>query len=264
MCWRSWNTFLDLMAVFFPFSIDQLGLGLHHQHGESIGADLHVLDIMKLGAYSLGYIMTIITMFDNNTPSNLFLITVSFECRNANIFSQFNIVQVTFVVLYKFDKTWTMRFHYMLSLSMGSVMLLLTYITLRVRCLGSVLTSGTMILMMSLMMSLVQLMMYKRLHLLRVNTNYWQDADYENLELRKASVTYVCIYLKSQLLTRGGNMVASREELNNNSEASLTFSIYTPVYSMSVQSPVQHHGSGAAETHAPFPCHDRTRASEGI
>ena len=113
-------------------------------------------------------------------------------------------------------------------------------------------------------MSLVQLMMYKRLHLLRVNTNYWQDADYENLELRKASVTYVCIYLKSQLLTRGGNMVASREELNNNSEASLTFSIYTPVYSMSVQSPVQHHGSGAAETHAPFPCHDRTRADEGI
>ena len=59
-------------------------------------------------------------------------------------------------------------------------------------------------------------------------------------------------------------MVASREELNNNSEASLTFSIYTPVYSMSVQSPVQHHCSGAAETHAPFPCHDRTRASEGI
>jgi len=183
MSWRSRNTFFDLMTVLFPLSIHQLGLGLDHDHGECVGADLHVLDVMELSAHSLGDIVTIIIVFDDNSAINLFLITISLECRNANIFIEFHIVKMTFVVVHNFDNSWTMRFHYMLSLAMDGIMLLLASIALRIGRLGSrsILSGGTMILTMYLMMmSLRKLMMNKRCHLLTINSNYWQDADYEN------------------------------------------------------------------------------------
>ena len=230
MCWRSWNTFLDLMTVLYPLSINQLGLGLHHYHGEGVGADLHVLDVMELSANSLGDIVTIIIVFDNNSTCDRFFITVSLECRNTNIFIEFNIVQLTFVVVHNFDNSWTMRFYYMLNLAMYSIMLL-AWIALWIGRLGSrsILLGGTMILTMYLMMSLRKLMMHKRCHLLTINSNYWQDVDYENLKSRRLkSLLYVSIP------TRGGNMVASREELNNNSEGRLTFSIYTPTQTSTV------------------------------
>ena len=80
------------MAVLFPLCIDQLGLGLHHQHGECVGADLHVLDVMELGAHRLGDIMTVIAVFDDNSTSDLFLVTVSLEC-DINLNSEISMLE---------------------------------------------------------------------------------------------------------------------------------------------------------------------------
>jgi len=179
ICRRSRNTFLDLVAVLLPLGVDKLGLSVHHDHGEGVGADLHVLDVVELRADSLGHIVTVIAVFDDNSASNLFLVTVSFECGNANVFIQFNIVQMTFVVVHNLDNTRTMGFYYMLSLAMDSITLL-TGIPLRIWSLGSrsrsILSGGAMILtidLVNLMMSLRKLVMHKWFHLLTINSNYW-------------------------------------------------------------------------------------------
>ena len=98
-CGRGRETVPGVVTRLLPHRAHQLGLGLHEPGHEGVGADLHVHDLVGLGAHGLGDVVALVVVLDHLAPGHALLVAVGLEAGDADLLGLLDIVQVAVVLI---------------------------------------------------------------------------------------------------------------------------------------------------------------------
>jgi len=186
--YRRRNTLFHILTSLLPNCCAYFSLSFDSKHGDGVCTHFHVINIMMLGTDSFHHIITLIMMFNDNTPGYIFLITVCFKSWNANLLMALNIVQLTLVMTRSLsDHTRAMKLHSNLvsrerrswSISRPGHWSVCCVLSVALRSLALLDMARLRLAILSLIR---ELMVNKWCHLkLASSCNQWKSADYENL-----------------------------------------------------------------------------------